>query len=185
MFLVLRKRIFKMKDFNRIVSLLLLVITNCFCYAHVSLADKDMENTIKPKLVERVTISYIPFPYNSNMIPMEKVDSVIRYGKKIHLVDIDDYNEFNILIKMLNNSQKIDSIPTRGKCQIPLSNKEDIYTVVFFDIKMKVGEQKEWILTMGRYAYSEGRCFEVYMGLEDLIKWYIINNAGYKSIIEQ
>ncbi len=175
-----------MKNFNRILILLLFVSISYFCYAHVFLADKDMEYAIKPELVERVTISYIPYSYYSRKVPKEKLDSVFRYGKRIHLAEIDDYNEFNILIKMLNNSQEVDSIPKRSLYQIPLRNKEeDIYTVAFFDIKMKTGEQKEWILTMGRYAYSEEKCFEVYMGLEGLIKWYIINNAGYKSIIEQ
>lgn len=175
-----------MKNFNRIITLLLFVSVSCFCYAHVFLADKDMENAIKPESVERVTISYIPFSYNSDKILKEKVDSVVRYGRRIHLVEVDDYNEFNILIKMLNNSQEIDSIPKEYIYQMSLSNdNEEIYSVAFLTIKMKTGKQKEWILTMGRYAYSEGRCFEVYMGLEGLIKWYIINNAGYKSIIEQ
>mgnify|MGYP005914603457 FL=1 len=185
MFLVLRKRIFKMKNFNRIIILLLFVSISYFCYAHVFLADKDMENAIKPESVERVTISYIPFSYNSDKIPKEKVDSVVRYGRRIHLVEIYDYNEFNILIKMLNNSQEIDSIP-KYVYQMSLSNdNEEIYSVAFLTIKMRTGKQKEWIFTMGKYAYSEGKCFEVYMGFKSLIKWYIINNAGYKSIIEQ
>jgi len=132
-------------------------------------------SSIDPNCVQDIEISAIKINNKQESIPKEQEDSIIKFNKPILHSKITDYNEFSLLIKMINSSKSTtENIDKFLLCR-KYYQSDDIseYFIMNISINMRNGEKICLFPFYMFYFVSNGQLYNSPYTLGDIIVWYI------------